>query len=591
MKKKNLLSLLLAFALMLGMMAACGSAPANESGAASAQSAAEPEATGGGNEELFVPEVNTPAPAASNEEGESAEDAEPAGPSYTIPISEEPLTYSAWMTYAPFAAELNVNTETLEGLLVLDKLQEVTNVHFDIVAANGAAEQDNFNLMIAGGDYCDILSSMNFYSTGLEGAVEEGIIQDLSDVVPEKCPLYWSKITSNTDTLMQAYTDSGYLPTLVVVTPEVGQEVIGNVIRKDWLDEFGMEMPKTFDDLYDYLDKSYQEKGAIFEVTNSDGMVGDLAAGLNISLGGFEVVDSQVEYGAAQDAFKDYLKFMNRLYNDKLISQDFFSTTNEDRSSRARLDFGLGTNSLLAVSAANTSDVVMNAANTEGFEMAVMPYVSVDGNSGNHIGPDTLMGTMKDNDAWSFSAECENIDPLLEMVEFLYSDEGYLLANYGVEGETYTMVDGEPQYTDLVINNPDGLSYFFASYIYATNAASGFFPYVNDLSKSFYDFNDNQWQVFEDLKNLSDCEYNYPSYAKMSTEETTTYAGIESDLSTYMDSTVLEFIVGTRDIDEEFDSFVDTLYDMGLQDMIDLKQAAYDRAVARMEAFTARSTE
>lgn len=31
------------------------------------------------------------------------------------------------------------------------------------------------------------------------------------------------------------------------------------------------------------------------------------------------------------------------------------------------------------------------------------------------------------------SAGCTNIDPLLEMVEFLYSDEGYLLSNYGVE--------------------------------------------------------------------------------------------------------------------------------------------------------------
>ena len=175
------------------------------------------------------------------------------------------------------------------------------------------------------------------------------------------------------------------------------------------------------------------------------------------------------------------------------------------------------------------------------------------------------------------------------MVEFLYSDEGYLLTNYGVEGESYTMVDGEPQYTDLVINNPDGLSYFFASYVYATNAASGFFPYINDMSRSFYNFNDNQWQVFEDLKKISDCEYNYPAYANMSVDETTAYAGIESDLSTYMDSTVLEFIVGTRDIDAEFDSFVETLYDMGLQDMIDIKQAAYDRAMQRMDAFLAKT--
>jgi len=581
MKKRNLLSLLLALCICLGLLAGCGSTSTSEPVAQpSAESAEEASEEADIPEDLFVPEV----PAAAED---SAEETMEAEPSYHIPISEEPLTYTMWMTYAPFAADL-VDVEHLKGLLVLDTLQEITNVHFDITAANGAAEQDNFNLMIAGGDYCDILSSMNFYNTGLEGAVEEGIVQDLADVIPEKCPIYWKQITSNTNTLMRAYTDSGYMPALIVVTPEVGQEVIGPVVRQDWLDEFGMDMPKTYDQLYDYLDKSLTEKNAPFRMTATDGMFGELGMGLNINLGGFEVVNGQVEYGPAQDAFKDYLTFMNRLYEGGIISQDFFASTNEDLSAKARAEFGQGTNSLLSVGANNTSDIMMNVTE-DGFNMAVMPYVSVDGNSGNHLGPDTLTDTMKDDDPWCFSADCDNIDPLLEMVEFLYSDEGFLLSNYGVEGETYTLDEnGDPHYTDLVINNPDGLSYFFASYVYATNAASGFFPYINDQSKTFYDFNDNQWQVFEDLKHLSDCEYNYPSYAAMTTDESMDFAAIESDLSTYMDSTVLEFIVGSRDIDGEFDSFVETLYDMGLQDMIDLKQAAYDRAMARMAAFTAQ---
>ena len=273
---------------------------------------------------------------------------------------------------------------------------------------------------------------------------------------------------------------------------------------------------------------------------------------------------------------------MNKLYTNKLISQDFFADTAADLSMAARQNFGLGTNSLLSVGANNTSDVMMNVTD-EAFEMRVMPYVSASGTVENHLGPDTLTDTMKDDDPWAFSTECEDIEPLLQMVEFMFSDEGYLLTNYGVEGETYTLDEnGEPQYTDLIVANPNGLPYFFASYVYATNAATGFFPYINDMSKTFYEFNDNQWQVFEDLKALSDCAYNYPSFAGMSTEESSTYSSIESDMATYMDSKVLEFIVGSADIDAEFDSFVDTLYDMGLQDLIDIKQDAYDRAMERV---------
>lgn len=570
--KKRTFALLLAVAMLLGLFVGCGestTAAGDSNAAVSSEAPAQKE-----EEELFVPEV--PVVESTNEE---------AVPSYTIPISEEALNYSIWLTYAPFAAEL-VNTETMEGMLVLDKLQEITNIHFDVTAANGAAEQDNFNLMIAAGDYCDILSSMSFYATGLEGAVEEGIVQDLAEVLPEKCPIYWSYLTANTNTLMRAYTDSGYMPAICVVTPEVGQEVVGPILRQDWLNEFGMDMPKTYDDLYNYFERAYTEKGATYVMESTTGIVADFAYGSNIALGDFAVVDGEVQYGNVQDGFKDYLKFANKLYTAGVISQDFFADTTNDLSSEARLNFGLGTNSLVCTAANNTSDIMMNVTDPN-FEMAVMPYVSVDGNSENHIGPASLTDTMKDDDPWCFSTSCKDIDPLLQMVEYMFSDEGYLLTNYGVEGETYTLVDGEPQYTDMIINNPDGLSYFFASYVYATNAASGFFPYINDMRKTFYEFNDNQWQVFEDLRNLADCTYNYPSYASMTTEESGEYSSIESDLSTYSESTVLEFIVGTRDIDSEFDSYVETLYDMGLQDLIDLKQAAYDRAMKRMDAFTA----
>ncbi len=71
---------------------------------------------------------------------------------------------------------------------------------------------------------------------------------------------------------------------------------------------------------------------------------------------------------------------------------------------------------------------------------------------------------MKDNDNWAFSADCADIDPLLDLVEYLFSDDACLLTNYGVEDVTYTLdSEGKPRYTDLIVNNPDGLSYFFAS--------------------------------------------------------------------------------------------------------------------------------
>ena len=277
---KKLLSILLAAAMLLGPLSGCGASSGSTS--AAAESAAEVQS-----EADEAQEQETPAevkPETAEPEADSAEEAsdaeetelEVAGREISLPISEDVLTYTYWLCYAPFAADL-IDTDTMEGILVLDTLQEITNIHFDMTAANGAAEQDNFNLMIAGGDYADIMFAMGYYGTGLEGAVEDGIIQDLADVLPEKCPTYWSYLSKDTSTLMAAYTDSGYMPTICALTPEVAQEVVGPVIRQDWLREFGMEVPRTYDELYDYLKKSYDEKGAIYEAPTTDGLFFDLA--------------------------------------------------------------------------------------------------------------------------------------------------------------------------------------------------------------------------------------------------------------------------------------------------------------------------
>ena len=572
MKMKRRYARLLAVAMIVMLASGCGgNMPSSEDTA----STSEPQATQSthANEAEITPKTDSTA--------DSSLEVAPKK-TYTLPISETPLEYSIWLTYAPFAADL-VNTETMEGMLILDTLQELTNIHFKVTAANGVAEQDNFNLMIAAGDYCDILSSMSFYNTGLEGAVEEGILQDLADILPEQCPTYWSYLSANNDALMRAYTDSGYMPTIFGLYPEEGQEAIGMVIRQDWLEEFRMGVPATYNELYAYLEMSKAVKDAMFDLPRTDGLIWDLAYGENVEIGGFEVVDGKVEYGQAQNGFKEYLRFMHRLYQNQIISQDFFSDTAADLSSTARLNFAGGLNSLVQISASNTVDVLTNA--TENIPMAVLPYISVSGTVENHVGSNTLVGITKDDDPWAFSTECDNIEPLLEMVEFLYSDEGYMLTNYGIEDITYTLdTNGDPQYTDLIIHNPDGLSYFFASYIYVTNPASSNFPYINDLRKTFYDFNDNQWEVFDGLKSLSDCTYNYPAYAVMTTAEAANYAAIDSEISTYADSRILEFITGAADIDAEFDAYVDTLYSMGLQDMVDIKQAAYDRAVERAAA-------
>ena len=51
---------------------------------------------------------------------------------------------------------------------------------------------------------------------------------------------------------------------------------------------------------------------------------------------------------------------------------------------------------------------------------------------------------------------------------------------------------------------------------------------------------------------------------------------IYSDIDTYMDETISKFVVGDLSLDQ-FDSFVQQLKDMGIEDCIAIEQTAYDR--------------
>ena len=60
-------------------------------------------------------------------------------------------------------------------------------------------------------------------------------------------------------------------------------------------------------------------------------------------------------------------------------------------------------------------------------------------------------------------------------------------------------------------------------------------------------------------------------------DEYDTYLDVWSDITTYLTQMHTAFVTGEKDIDAEWDNFQAELMDMGLQDVIDVYQAALDR--------------
>ena len=162
MKTKKILALLLSLALCLGPLAGCGGGSASSQAPASAPAQESEQAPA---------ETQTPiAPAADSAETslvDSAADNAPEEPQglqeVPLPIEEEAIHYSCWMPVAPYVSTMMNLEDFSQQVAMVKMINEATNVYIDFNAvAGGFVEQESFNLMIAGGDYTDIIGVMNY---------------------------------------------------------------------------------------------------------------------------------------------------------------------------------------------------------------------------------------------------------------------------------------------------------------------------------------------------------------------------------------------------------------------------------------------
>ena len=504
---------------------------------------------------------------------QETESALPETGSVTLPISEEPLTYTMFMTEPFFIGSLINSME--EDLGLFKAAQAATNIYFDVTAVNGEVFSEQFQLMIASGDYCDVMDGMSNYTAGYDAAIEEGICMDVYDLVKEYAPNYLAAISRSADTLAQLVTDEGKMATFGLCYKEANAETQGYLIRQDWLDALGLSIPQTYDELHDTLAAFQQAYGC-------DGMYFGgysderLSYGYGCGSGDFIVMDSTVTSGYIQDSFYDYLCMCRDWYAEGLIYSDFFTAATGDYD---QLLIG-GDCGVVQGAATSFSTIYayLTEEEMETFALAAMTPVKLNAEDELHYSWN-VPNYLKRTDAWSISGDCENPVPLVQFVNYMYSEEGALLFNYGTENETFTYDEnGDPQYTDLVINNPDQ-PYFFASYLYASNAATEYFPSMMDVSASYYNFGDAEWQAYELFSTpANDGTYNMPAGAAMTEEESTRYAQLSSDFDTYVESTITAWIVGQEPLDETaFQNFKTQLDNLGLAEMTEIKQAAYDR--------------
>ena len=558
---KRLLSLVLAAMLAVGMTA-CGGETASSAPTQAPSSAAEatkaPENT-----------PAAPAEATTSQEEASAVEAAPDRPTVSYPLFDDVTTFTLWTSNSPDLSEI---ISDLNEYLVFSQLEQATNVRWDATLVSFFSSSEQFQLMVASQDYTDVVCrAIDSYTGGTDQAIEEEFLIDVSDLIDENMPNLLDWFDKYPELRKQMTTVEGNIGGFPKFYQEPSDVNEGACIRLDWLEELGLESPKTYDDLHNVLTqfKEKKEASAPLVIAVNTGVQGDLLNGYNI--GNYYQVDGQVRFGPMQPDFKEYLTMMNQWYNERLLSDSFLTSQAEvlmDFSTILSGDTGVwcgtGTQSI-------TQLLSMASESQPDMRITGMTNVTKDGEIA-HVGTESQI---LDSIMWSVTTECSDPAAIAQYVDYLYSDAGILLANYGVEGETFNYVDGKPMLTELVTNNPD-YSYNLALNIFTCDRQTPV-PFIIDEQKARNDYSEDQKNAVEVWSNATDGLYNIPRQGvNTTTKETEEYNRIYSDIDTYMDETISKFVVGDLSLDQ-FDSFVDQLKTMGIEDCIAIQQAAYDR--------------
>jgi putative aldouronate transport system substrate-binding protein len=332
----------------------------------------------------------------------------------------------------------------------------------------------------------------------------------------------------------------------------------GVVIRNDWLESLGLSTPVTVDDWHDVLTAFKDEKGAgCAYALPADGVT---YPGLSTVYGPIDIyqVDGTVMSGITDtDAYRQTLALIHQWYTEGIISSDFMSDTTSKGSARpdsSRIASGeVGIWNAQASDLDGYADLITEAgADVVGLASAVL-------NEGDVIHTGTEADTATANMSISVSVDCQDPELVVRYFNYFFTEEGNLLANYGIEGETFEYVDGKPQLTELVTNNPDGMTFDQAQWLLVAGSTEG--PYVFDYTKYETTYSERQLTAGEIWASNNDGAWDLPANVSsmLSADALSEYNQLMTDIDTYNEECAFKFILGDMDTETDWDTYVNNL--------------------------------
>lgn len=313
----------------------------------------------------------------------------------------------------------------------LQELFKKTNIRINMEGVPNSDYDAKKNTLIATNNLPEVLYvGKNDITT----YANTGVFLNLSDYIDQYAPNFKKRVEGDPEA--NKLKIDGKFYGFPIMARKSAAANVGNfpMIRQDVLQELGLAAPKNFEELYETLKAFKKAYPDSYPWTMRNGSQYNLRF-LAYAFGGgftiyYEPKQDQYVYGPTRPEFQEAVKYLNRLYAEKLLDPNFTNLTvqqwQQNLSSGKSLFFY--DNYTFAV---NFNAALQQKNAKAKFEM--LPVLA-DKNGGKR----NYMDNPSSFNAYVISSKAKNPEELVKLFDWMYSDEGADVTNFGVLGTHYT---------------------------------------------------------------------------------------------------------------------------------------------------------
>lgn len=479
------------------------------------------------------------------------------------------------LTHAPAISEQDPSKR-----VIFQRLEEETNVKINWTCYVDDQFGDKRNLALSKKDTLpDVVFDANMTTYDLLRYSKQGVIIAVDDLINQYMPNLSKILDENPEYRKMITAPDGHIYSFPWIE-ELGSgkeaiQAVGNIpyINKKWLDELGLAIPTTTDELTEVLKafKNNTPEGKTdvipmsFIINGGDQDPGILlgAFGEGDNADHYLVTnDKKVIYSTVQEGYKEGIKWLNSLQNEGVLdaeafTQDWATFVNKGKNGRYGMFF--------------TWDAANVVSNPEDY--IALPALA---------GPDGTVNVPRSNGFGVDVGRCvittanKNLELTAKWIDELYEPLQSIQNNWGTYGDEVKQnvfelkEDGTLSHLDLEGSSPWEVraNQYVAGPLAILDEYYGKYTTMPDDAAARLDILHTNF--VKDMK----AEYNYP-LVFMTTEDTEALTQYETAIRSFTERKKAEWILNGG-IDEEWDSYLQEMESLGLSKMLEIKQRYLD---------------